>query len=83
VTFSSAADKKVLDAATALSDTLNKLEISTIKIQTNPEGLQMDLQFRGADSPEVLARKDPTAVILLVGTNPMFDLAGWKKKHHK
>jgi hypothetical protein len=70
----------VKDAAHALGDILNKLDISTVTTQSTPEGRQLELQFLGADSPWELSAKDPTAVILLVGPNPMFDLAGWKKR---
>jgi hypothetical protein len=81
VTFSSTASDGVKDSATALGEVLNNLEISTITIPTSPEGRQQTLEFLGADSPWELAAKDPTAVILLVGTNPMFDLAGTNKRH--
>jgi hypothetical protein len=83
VIFSSTADKSVKDAAGALDDSLNKIEISTIIVPSLPEGRQLEIQFLGDDSPWELAAKDPTAVILLVGSNPMFDLAGWKKRHKK
>jgi hypothetical protein len=78
---SSTASEAVKDSANALGNILNKLEISTIAAQSTPEGRQLELQFLGADSPWELAAKDTTAVILLVGTNPMFDLAGWKKRN--
>ena len=85
VICSATASESVKDAAMALFNVLNKLEISTVTTQATPEGRQLELQFLGADSPWELAAKDPTAVILLVGPNPMFDLAGWKKRqqHHK
>jgi len=73
VTYRSTADKKVIDAADALTGAFNKVEISTIEIQTIQGGRQ-----QGADSPWELAKKDPTAAILLIGDNPMFDVAGWK-----
>ena len=68
-------------AANALSDALNQLEISTINTQAPPLPEGPAVEFLGPGSPWDLAAKDPTAVFLLVGTNPMFDLAGWNKRH--
>jgi hypothetical protein len=83
VIVSSTAGGTVKAAATALNDALNRIDISTIQTESTSEGRQLELQFLGEDSPWELAIKDPTAVILLVGSNPMFDLAGWKKRHKK
>jgi hypothetical protein len=83
VSTSSMANGDVKGAATALYDALNKLEISTIKIEADPRDAAPDsltTRFLGPGSPWGLAAKDPTSVIFLVGTNPMFDLAGWKKR---
>jgi hypothetical protein len=79
VTFNSTATKAVKDSAKALSNALNELGISTIVMPTLTP-IHDPLGFMGPDSPWGLASKDPTAVILLVGTNPVFDLAGWKKR---
>jgi len=54
VTYRSTADKKVIDAADALTGAFNKVEISTIEIQTIQGGRQ-----QGADSPWELAKKTP------------------------
>ncbi|MGC1437654.1 MAG: hypothetical protein WA847_17300, partial [Terriglobales bacterium] len=81
VIVSSTADGTVKAAATALNDALNGIDISTIQTESTPEGRQLELQFLGDDSPWELAIKDPTAVIILIGTNPMFDLSGWHKRH--
>jgi hypothetical protein len=81
VIVSSTADGTVKAAATALNDALNRIEISTIQTEATPESRQLELQFLGDDSPWELAIKDPTAVIILIGTNPMFDLSGWHKRH--
>jgi hypothetical protein len=78
VTFSSNADDAVKEAAKALSDVLNKLEISTINTPSFPSNTNVILE--GFDSPWVIAAKDPTQVFILIGPNPMFDLAGWKKQ---
>jgi hypothetical protein len=83
VIFGSTAKQSVKDAAGALADALNKIDISTIMVPSLSEARQLEVQFLGADSPWELAAKDPTAVILLVGSNPMFDLTGWKKRHKK
>jgi hypothetical protein len=79
ITFSSAASDAVKNSAKALGDALNKLTISTVTLPTPPGAHSLDLEFFGPDSPWELAVKDPTAVFLLVGTNPMFDLAGTKR----
>jgi hypothetical protein len=81
VIVSSTADRTVKAAATALYNALNRIDISTIQTEAAPEGRQLELQFLGNDSPWELAIKDPTAVIVLIGTNPMFDLSGWHKRH--
>lgn len=81
VIVSSTADRTVKAAATALNDALNRIDISTTQTESTPEGRQLELQFLGDDSPWELAIKDPTAVIILIGTNPMFDLSGWHKRH--
>jgi hypothetical protein len=81
VIVSSTADGTVKAAATALNDALNRIDISTIQTESTPQGRQVELQFLGNDSPWELAEKDPTAVIILIGTNPMFDLSGWHKRH--
>jgi len=75
------ADRNVKAAAVALYDALNRIDISTIHAEAAPEGRQLELQFLGNDSPWELAIKDPTAVIVLIGTNPMFDLSGWHQRH--
>jgi hypothetical protein len=81
VTFSSNARERTKDAAKALSDVLNKLEIGTINIPSLPSQLNpLSLQFHGPGSAWELAAKDPTQVFILIGPNPMFDLAGWKKQ---
>lgn len=82
VIVSSNANGTVKAAATALNDALNRIDISTVQTESRPEGRQLESQFLGDDSPWELAIKDPTAVIILIGTNPMFDLAAWHK-HHK
>jgi hypothetical protein len=81
VIVSSTADRTVKAAATALNDALNRIDISTIQTESTPESRQLERQFLGDDSPWELAIKDPTAVIILIGTNPMFDLSGWHKRH--
>jgi hypothetical protein len=81
VTFSSAANQTVKDAAQALSDELNKLSISTILMPTLGGPKDNLAGFMGPDSPWVWAAKDPTSAVVLVGPNPMFDVAGWKKRH--
>jgi hypothetical protein len=82
VIVSSEAGAIVKEAAEALWNELNKIEISTIHTQATPEGRKLEVAFLGNDSPWEFASKDPTAVILLIGQNPMFDLSGWKK-HQK
>jgi hypothetical protein len=78
IVFSEDGDKTVKDAAQALSGILNKIEISTVIYPTGP---RWNLgAIIGTDAPWALAAKDPTTVVLLVGTNPMFDVAGWKKR---
>lgn len=81
VIVSSTADGTVKAAATALYDALNSIDISTVHAESAPEARQLELQFLGDDSPWELAIKDPTAVIILIGTNPMFDLSEWHKRH--
>jgi hypothetical protein len=81
LTFNANAGESVKNSAKALGDVLNRLKISTVTIQARPEGRQVALEYFGADWPYELALKDPTAVILLVGTNPTFDFAGWAKRH--
>jgi hypothetical protein len=81
VIVSSTADGTVKAAATALNDALNRIDISTVQTESAPEGRQLELQFLGDDSPWELALKDPTAVIIPIGTNPMFDLSEWHKRH--
>jgi hypothetical protein len=81
VIVSSTADRTVKAAATALYDALNGIDISTIQTESTPESRQLELQFLGDDSPWELAIKDPKAVIILIGTNPMFDLSGWHERH--
>lgn len=80
VIVSSSADGTVKAAATALYDALNSIDISTIQAESAPQNRQL-AQFLGDDSPWELAAKDPTAVIILIGANPMFDLSGWHKRH--
>ncbi|HXY00092.1 MAG TPA: hypothetical protein VEI54_04170 [Candidatus Limnocylindrales bacterium] len=82
VVVSSTAAETVKAAAVALNDAFNRIDISTIQAEADasPQGLQF-WRVLGEDSPWVLAIKDPTAVIVLIGTNPMFDLAGWHKRH--
>jgi hypothetical protein len=80
VTFSSNADKAVRHSAQALVDALNSKDISTVTAPTRPEWMPQLAAALGQDSPQALAVKDPSAVIILVGPNPMFDLAGWKKR---
>lgn len=81
VIVSSAASGSVKAAANALYDALNKIDISTVRTESTPEGRQLASQTLGNDSPWELAVKDPTAVIILIGTNPMFDLSGWHQRH--
>jgi hypothetical protein len=81
VIVASTASNGVKSAAKALGDILNTIEISTIQTESEPARRQNTLMLLGADSPWELAAKDPTAVILLVGVNPMVDLAGAKKRH--
>lgn len=80
VIVSSTADATVKAAATALYDALNSIDINTIQAESSPQNRQLELRFLGDDSPWELAIKDPTAVIILIGTNPMFDLSGWHKR---
>ncbi len=75
--------KKVEDAAEALYEILNKLQISTIKLQTDPREANpnsLAVKFFGPGSPWQIAAKDPSVIVILVGDNPMFDLAGWNKR---
>jgi hypothetical protein len=83
ISTSSVANGDVKGAANALYDALNKIEISTIKTEADPreaEPNSLTKRSFGAGSPRELAAKNPTSVILLVGTNPMLDLAGLKKR---
>ncbi len=80
VAFNSEADKSVQGSAHALADALNKIEIATVVMPVMPAWMPQLTKLLGADSPQALATKDPTAEILLVGPNPMFDLTGWKKR---
>jgi hypothetical protein len=73
VIVSSVADKHVKDAADALHDELNKIQISTLKTNAPPDALNLTCGFLGADFPSVMVIKDPTSAFLLVGANPMFD----------
>jgi hypothetical protein len=76
VIVSSTANSGVKDSARALWDTLNnKIGISTIQDESRPESRGSFSTFLGADSPWELAEKYPTAVVILVGPNPMSDLA--------
>jgi hypothetical protein len=70
VIVNSAANGSVKTSARALHDILNKLEINTNETQAATPDLQFWMTM-GADSPWVLAAKDPTAVVLLVGPNAM------------
>jgi hypothetical protein len=79
VFYNSTASEAVKSSAKALAGILNKLKISTLVIPEVPEGWQSSVHFMGADSPMALAANDPTAVFLLVGPNPMHDLAGWSR----
>jgi hypothetical protein len=86
VLVSLAADKTVKALAVALDDTLNKLKISTIQTEADPREADpnaITTRFLGVGSPWVVAAKDPTSVVLLVGDNPMFDVSGWKQRHAK
>lgn len=81
ITFSAEADKTVQHSAQALADVLNEIEISTVIAPTSPGWMPQLIVYLGGDSPQALAVKDPTAVIFLVGANPMFDIAGENKRH--
>lgn len=81
VIFASTASEGVKNSARALGKVLNELAVSTATRQATPEMRRPALESLGADSPWELAARDPTAVILLVGTNPMFDLAGTNNRH--
>jgi hypothetical protein len=73
----------VKQAAVALDDALNSIEISTIQTEaeTSQKALNFFLATSGPGSPDELAAKDPTTVVLLVGDNPLFDISGWKQRH--
>lgn len=77
------ASEKVKQAAVALDDALNSIEISTIRTvaETSQKALNFFLATSGPGSPDELAAKDPTAVVLLVGDNPLFDISGWKQRN--
>jgi hypothetical protein len=81
ILVSSEASKPVRNAASALYDELNRIGISTLSSDVDP---QMDNEYYrniyGSGSPFELAAKDPTSVILMIGDNPMFDIAGWKDR---
>jgi hypothetical protein len=79
IIFNSNASEGVKGSAKALGEVLNKLAITTITTLAMPEGQQLTLESFGAGSPWELAAKDPTAVFLLIGINPMFDLVGTNK----
>lgn len=79
IIVSDRAGNSVKDAAKALWEELNTIEISTIKAQSNTDELGFPLS--GDNNPWGVAGKDPSAVVLLVGANPMFDLSEWKKRH--
>jgi hypothetical protein len=89
IVTSMASSRKVVEAANALYEVLNKLQISTIKIQVRPREADPNspmAQFFGLGSPWQKAAMDPNSVVILVGENPMYDLAGWnarKKKQRK
>jgi|HubBroStandDraft_5_1064220.scaffolds.fasta_scaffold11311_6 hypothetical protein len=75
----------VKSAAEALYDALNAIDISTIKAEA-PDDQRARTFFAaeiGADSPWAMAAKDPSAVIILIGSNPMFDLSGWHNRHKR
>jgi len=77
VLTSPAANATVKEAAMALNDALNKIEISADFSQT-----ALTLRgFFGPESPWERAAKDPTLIVLLVEDNPMSDLIGRKKRH--
>jgi hypothetical protein len=81
ILVSSEASKPVRNAASALYDELNRIGISTLSSDVDP---QMDNEYYrniyGSGSPFELAAKDPASVILMIGVNPMFDIAGWKDR---
>lgn len=78
--FSSTANDEVKGSAKALGSVLNKIGIRTVPMESTPEFSRFVLQDLGADSPWALAAKDPTAVFLLVGVNPMFDIGAFDKR---
>jgi hypothetical protein len=82
VIVSSTAGVRVKEAANTLWDVLNKMHITTIHTEAQPDSRALATQFLGADSPWAVATNDPAAVILLVGTNPVSDL-GQRPKYHK
>lgn len=80
ITLSSKADKEERESAQALADALNGIGISTVIAPIDPQWVPQLMGSLGEDSPQALTVKDPKAVILLIGSNPMFDLAGWKTR---
>jgi hypothetical protein len=85
---SSLASDDVNRAANALEDALNKLKISTDKMLEDPRNA---LYFKTSTDPRIvdmgfpweLAADDPSAVIVIVGTNPMYDKWAWSLRAQK
>jgi hypothetical protein len=78
---SAASEKAVKDAAGALSETLLKLNISSIHLEVDASPNSLALQIFGANSPWVWAHNDPTEVVVVVGDNPMWDREEIAKQH--
>lgn len=73
VLISAVANDPVKRAATALSDTLNKLTISTSKNEVTLGDVGPNSfigRVFGTGSPWDLAAKDPTSIVLFIGRNP-------------
>jgi hypothetical protein len=78
IVTSLASGKKVEDAAEALYEVLNKLQISTVKRKADPQQTTPNspmVQIFGPGSPWEIAALAPSVIVILVGDNPMFDVA--------
>jgi hypothetical protein len=71
VAFNAHSSPRAQDAGLALCDVLNKLSIFTTSYKASPTPIPDLQKLLGDDSPFVRASKDPTAIFVLVGLNPM------------
>lgn len=83
IVVNDAANDEVKRAATSLYDVLNALGIFTVEFHFASDPYGNMERFEGADSPEMRALRDPKSIFLLVGSNPMFNVSGFKNPTRK